>query len=820
VRVKSFELAGWVLLALAGCGGGSLQREHDATGGGGIDGGIMTGSGGGGDDAGGAAGGGGGDDAGGAAGADDTGGTSGGTPIVGPEVPVDLAVPGAIPAVGTGTSVAFSGSEYFVVWNDHRATWFGQAIGARVGLDGRMLEPAGFPISEIIGASSDPSVVWDGTNYLVVYERAGSIFGRRFTSGGAPADPVSFPISGSPAGSHSPVAVVNGATTLVAWANVDASVNPYGDTIVGARVIGSAVQDIRPIAIARNSGKANPRAAFGGGNWLVCWQTDYRNSVFFSDSVLCARVDSAGAVLDSTPIHVADGQPGEQERTFMRYPWVASDGSGYVVVYLRTGGNVRPSGLVAARVTSEGVVIDPSGIRIGAGILSSVAFNAGHYQVVFDRGEPVLYGNRFDAATGTALDGPTGAPITGAVGTEPRIFAAGSAFYVTFTSPNPEQGLLGSRLSADPALVDTPAVPLVARSASRQGQPALASDGTNYFAVWVDNRDGSNVIYGARIDGRTGLSLDPAAFQVSPSGIDDAAYPSVSFNGTNYLVVWAQWSAAGEGFYGARIAPDGTNLDPASLPLFLTPTPDFYFPPRTGIDSDGTNWFVAWSWGSYAYGARIAPTGVPLDPRVLVSPTPAPNGDYWNPRVVYGADEGNYLIVWLNDNNDVAGARVSSAGRRIDDLPITTAPTGGQATFARQARLGLAYGAGTFLASNANAHGLGQLTLARYAGPSSVALDCCASDSAIAYDGTWFVLAYAVPTPYATYDIKASRYQSAAQFPGVAMDHDMTDWDVTTGGVVDGPVLAVGNGNMLVAYVRYDPALRADRLQTRLLWTR
>jgi hypothetical protein len=102
-----------------------------------------------------------------------------------------------------------------------------------------------------------------------------------------------------------------------------------------------------------------------------------------------------------------------------------------------------------------------------------------------------------------------------------------------------------------------------------------------------------------------------------------------------------------------------------------------------------------------------------------------------------------------------------------------------------------------------------------------VVLDCCASDSAIAYDGTSFVLAYAVPTPYATYDIKASRFDSAAQSMGVATDRDATDWNVTTGGVVtDGPVLAAGSGNMLVTYVRYDPALGADRLRTRLIKTR
>jgi hypothetical protein len=794
---------------LASCGGGSLQTGNDASGKGGSDGGIMTGMGGGG-----------GDDAGGAGGGQVT------VPIVGPEMPVDTPVTGTIPGVGSDTSVAFSGSEYFVVWNDHRAQWFGQAMGTRVGLDGRVLDPAGIAISELVGESSDPSVVWDGSNYLVVYDRAGTIVGRRFAPSGAAVDPVSFPIGGSSDGSHSPFAVTNGATTLVAWAKVDLNV----ETVVAARVTGSTVQDTSPIAIGRNDGNAYPRAAFGGGNWLVCWQTEDSNSAFTSDSILCARVEgSTGALLDATAIHVADGQAGEQERTFMRNPSVASDGSGYLVVYERTGGHVQPAGMVAARVTSAGVLLDPAGIPIGAnanfGSSASVAFNAGHYQAVFqgaasDAYSSIVYGNRFDAATGTALDGPTGAPIAGEIESEqpPRIFAAGSAFYVTSTTADPARGLVGSRLSTEPSLVDAPGTPLVSPSANHQGQPASASDGINFFAVWVDSRAGGNVIYGARIDGATGMTLDHTGIQLSPSGTN-ASHPAVAFNGTNYLVVWEAQAGVPSGLYGTRVAPDGSILDPLGLPLFIqSDQAATLFSP--GIASDGTNWFVTWV-ADYVYGARIAPSGVPIDTYGVILSTRLDGQRA--PNVIYG--DGTYLIVWATNNNDVVGERVASGGQRLDDighnLSIDSAPTDGQPINTRQRRHGVAYGAGTFLVSDANAHGLGQLTLARVLAGSGVIMDCCASDSAMAYDGASFVLAYATPTPNATFDIKASRFDATAPGASVAGDRDPVDWDVVTGGVVtDGPVMAVSSSNLLVAYVRYQATAGADRLYTRLIRTR
>ncbi len=69
-----------------------------------------------------------------------------------------------------------------------------------------------------------------------------------------------------------------------------------------------------------------------------------------------------------------------------------------------------------------------------------------------------------------------------------------------------------------------------------QTSPSVAFDGTNYLVVWHDGRGDIGNIYGARVD-PSGHLLDPAGFAISTAE-ERQLYPSVAFDGTNYLVVW------------------------------------------------------------------------------------------------------------------------------------------------------------------------------------------------------------------------------------------------------------------------------------------
>jgi hypothetical protein len=95
------------------------------------------------------------------------------------------------------------------------------------------------------------------------------------------------------------------------------------------------------------------------------------------------------------------------------------------------------------------------------------------------------------------------------------------------------------------------------------------------------------------------ILIDPTVgpeFPVEPSPVMGPVtihqqYPSVASNGTDYFVVWEDYRS-GIGFpdiYGARVASDGTVLDPTGIAV-STAVYGEYTP---SVASNGTDYFVA-----------------------------------------------------------------------------------------------------------------------------------------------------------------------------------------------------------------------------------
>jgi len=252
----------------------------------------------------------------------------------------------------------------------------------------------------------------------------------------------------------------------------------------------------------------------------------------------------------------------------------------------------------------------------------------------------------------------------------------GTNYLVAWTdqSGNTTGRIYAARVSPAGAVLDPSGI-LIASAAGVEQPPALAFDGTNYLVAWADSRAGCCAIYGARVS-PSGSVLDPNGIAIS-SGPNGYA-PVLGFDATNYLVVWQQ----GARLFGARVSPAGSVLDPNGFAISAGPgsqsSPVLAF--------DGTNYLVAWSdcrpptcvepsFYPDIYGTRVTPEGTVLDPEGIAISDQF--FDETQPAISF--DGTNYLVAWLggsSDNSRIMGARVTPAGTVLDPsgIVIATSP--------------------------------------------------------------------------------------------------------------------------------------------------
>ena len=200
----------------------------------------------------------------------------------------------------------------------------------------------------------------------------------------------------------------------------------------------------------------------------------------------------------------------------------------------------------------------------------------------------------------------------------------------------------------------------VPEAVGNQGQPAIAFDGTNNLVAWTDDRSGARDIYGARVT-PSGNVLDEAGIAISIATGEQKS-PAVSFDGTNYLVVWFDdrlGTQSSYQIYGARVTPQGVVLDPNGFLIFSPLAP--YGPIITpAVAFDGTNYLVVWrddrSEPSDVYGARVSPAGVVLDANAIRIAGNAPSAA--GPALAF--DGANFLVAGGPRRGlDIYGARVA-----------------------------------------------------------------------------------------------------------------------------------------------------------------
>src|SRR5438105_2997666 len=82
------------------------------------------------------------------------------------------------------------------------------------------------------------------------------------------------------------------------------------------------------------------------------------------------------------------------------------------------------------------------------------------------------------------------------------------------------------------------------RSRAATTEPAIAFDGTNYLVVWADSRLSTDEdIYATRVN-QSGTVLDTSGIQISATA-GEQLHPTVAFVGSSYVVAWEDFKVTG-----------------------------------------------------------------------------------------------------------------------------------------------------------------------------------------------------------------------------------------------------------------------------------
>jgi hypothetical protein len=271
-------------------------------------------------------------------------------------------------------AVAFDGTNYFVVWVDHR---HGDpaVYGGRVSPAGTVLDGAGIRIASTAAEiDEEPAVAFDGTNFLVVWKDVrtdayGDIHAARVSRAGALLDPDGIAVAVAEFIQRWPALAFDGTNYLVTWTDF----RNGNEDIYATRISPTGVV-LNPSGVPIGTGPGGTNqflsaVAFNGTDYLVAWTSD---EAIYGD-VYGTRVDRSGAVLDPSGIHIssADG--------YQAFTTMTTDGTNFFVAWFDGRDGFDDYDIYATRVGPDGAVLDPAGIPVstapGRQWFAAVAFD-------------------------------------------------------------------------------------------------------------------------------------------------------------------------------------------------------------------------------------------------------------------------------------------------------------------------------------------------------------------------------------------------------------------------------------------------------------
>lgn len=509
-------------------------------------------------------------------------------------------------------AVAASATGFLVAWSD------GIGVKAQLFTSAGVATGAVIAIGNSSGSSAFPAVAFNGTDYMVVFNVGGDLYGARVSTSGVLVD-------------ATPV-VVSNATGLQQDASLSCSATTCLVTYLDGRNFATGGYDIyghlsnfdftpsgTDFAIQTAVRyQVAPSVAVHSAGWFAVWE-DLRTGG--PSLAIGTPISAAGAVADATGIVVSRTNANEQNAAISNTPtqqfvvWADSRALGNNIV------GVRYNGVGGARLDAAALTVSN-----GAGdqAFPAVVFDGTNYVVVWSDARGAtrdIYATAF-TTSGTVVT-PAGVAVSTATGdqTLPDVAAGGGvALAVWMDRQGGTFDIYGAILSGG-ALQAGPFV--ISAAASDQDTPAVAFDPNsgNFVVVWSDKRGPGTGgdIRAARVT-TAGAVLDANSVLISGAQNGQIS-PDIAVSGTVVMAVWDDRRSDSNGdIFGARINTSGTLavLDAGGIPINYIPAGQKRAPSLIGLP--GERFFVAWqdtrnnaTLGSDIYGQELRTNGTPLD---------------------------------------------------------------------------------------------------------------------------------------------------------------------------------------------------------------
>jgi len=353
----------------------------------------------------------------------------------------DLIVPVQSANAQREPSIAFSGSEYAVVWSERDSVYL-----SRLSIDGKPLDGRGVRLGDgLLG--SHPQIVFDGTDFVVAWVA--------WQGNNQPARMLIQRVSPDPAsalGSSSLVSQSNCLSSISLSVGINATLVTWSDcsNLMAAALPSSGILGA-PLKIATgNIGSAS--TAWNGSEWLIVWADAYLygSSVnvlpIYGANLVGARLTAAMTPLDAKPIAIATGPipPGFSKSPYSQGgPVVASDGADFLVAWTRADLTyATPSNMRLRYVTAGGTALgDAEGTRVDDGSPTAAVWDGASYSILYSHNHGLLL-----ARAWRATDAPAAGIQLASQGYESALAATGlSALTLVYTrtAADPSYGGVG-----------------------------------------------------------------------------------------------------------------------------------------------------------------------------------------------------------------------------------------------------------------------------------------------------------------------------------------------------------------------------------------